>query len=305
MSTTVPVTIRASALPSNWQGTPQQFLEAIAARLTLESTDDVSFFRTGSQLPTSDEGPFLLNGLTWYAWDVSTGAYIPQPLDFRSLRYIAQTSAPDPNLYTLWIVTDGSGAGIDLRYYVGAPTSAWVSLFDAKLASYATTAAMTSAIAAAVAGIEDDSRRYPAIATLTSNQTVPVNGLFVKLTMGTEVADPNSTYNAALSRYEVPVNGIYRISFSLQVDNDTGTASGMELGTVVFSGGAFNTGVGAGTSVASPPGARWFPSGSGLASLSAGSYIELFIRANDGVNSGNITVAGSNSSWSIELVQAT
>lgn len=193
-------------------------------------------------------------------------------------------------------------------------TSQMNTAIAAALATYATTAAMNSAISAsaastlasanaytdaAIAGIPGATPAQSARAGIGSTQTVPVDGSFHKVNFDTEAFDINANYNAGASQYVAPFNGIYQVSAELQVDNNGGTASAMEIGIRVVGG----TGLDDGVSVASPPGSRWYPDTSGLVQCTAGDTIEVQVSANDGVNAGNIDV--SNGTFSINLVQAT
>lgn len=84
MPTPLPVTFRGSPLPSDFKGTPQQLWEAMVARLTMDTQETLALFGTGAVLPTSDEGPFLLNGVEWYVWDSGTGAYVPATISWKT-----------------------------------------------------------------------------------------------------------------------------------------------------------------------------------------------------------------------------
>ena len=75
----LPLTFAASALPAGASYTPQQFLDAIVARLSINSEENYSIITVSNTLPTSDIGPVLLGGLAWYVWDATSGAYIPIP----------------------------------------------------------------------------------------------------------------------------------------------------------------------------------------------------------------------------------
>lgn len=97
---TIPVVFKSAPLPFNWNGTVQELADAIVARLYLESSDSFILPSSGTVLPTSDVGPFLLNGTTWYVWDVGTGVYVPvsipqltefNPKPFRGNASAAQT----------------------------------------------------------------------------------------------------------------------------------------------------------------------------------------------------------------------
>lgn len=79
MSTTLPVTFKASPLPLGVNYTPQQFLDALVARLTIESEESFSLFTIGATPPTYNAGPWFSNGQNLYVWDPVSGSYIPMP----------------------------------------------------------------------------------------------------------------------------------------------------------------------------------------------------------------------------------
>lgn len=303
MSTVLPVTFRAAPLPPSFSWTPQQYLDAIVARLSIQSDESFSLFTIGSTAPTSNVGPWLKNGITWYVWDAGTGSYIPEVLEFQSLRYVASASAPSQALYTLWIELNGSGKAIAMKYYSGG---AWKDIYEDKFATYSTTTQMNSAIAAAVAGLTLAAKKYPASAQLTAPQTIAIDGTYYKILFNSAFINPDGSYNAAGSKYVCPVNGIYRVTSNLQVDNNGGDVTAMELGLTVAKNGVI-AGPAApisGSAVASPPGSRWYPQVSGLISALAGNELEVFITAEDGVDAANIDIAAQ-SQFFIELVQAT
>jgi hypothetical protein len=80
----LPITITGSPLPEGENFTPQEFMDAIVARLALETQESYVLIGTGSVLPTSDQGPFMLNGTTLYVWDSGSGAYVPQTIEFEA-----------------------------------------------------------------------------------------------------------------------------------------------------------------------------------------------------------------------------
>lgn len=296
MSTTLPVTFRASPLPSTFRGTPQQFMDAIVARLSIESQDELSFFVTGSVAPTSNVGPWLKNGVTWYVWDVGTGAYVPEVIEFQSLRYVASASAPDQAKYTFWIELDGAGKAIALKYY---SSGAWKDVYEDKFATYSTTTQMNAAIAAAVSS---GANRLPACAAMGGTQTVPVDTILHKLEYNSVIYDPLSHYDAALFRYVAYGTGFYRVSANCQVDNDTGDAALMEIAIrLAKNGSAAIPTCFSGVSVANPPGSRWYPQFCGTIQLNEGDFLEVFLSASDGTNTGDITC--SNGNFAVELIQ--
>lgn len=141
MANPLPVTFSASPLTPGKSYTPQQLADAIVSRLSLDSQTELSFFVTGSTAPTSNVGPWLKDGTTWYVWDSTTGAYIPMLAENETLRYVASITAPDQDVYTLWIqlnsvaivngaITSPPGTqAIGLAYW-NAPTTSWRSVYD-------------------------------------------------------------------------------------------------------------------------------------------------------------------------------
>lgn len=127
MSNILPLTIRTGTLPPNAAYTPQQFLDALATALQIESQQQFALFTTGALDPVYNSGPFLLNGITWRVWRDESGAYGPLVLEQESLKYVLQQAEPDPTKYDVWIKLDGSGKGLGIyKYYSGA----WVDIYD-------------------------------------------------------------------------------------------------------------------------------------------------------------------------------
>ena len=124
MPNQLPLDIQMGALPANWQGTPQQFADAIAARLSVITQQTFALFVVGATEPSSDVGPWLDTSTsigTWKVWDSTTGNYQPMPLADESLRYILSPSAPDPDIFQLWVELNGSGKAISIKtWYNGA-----------------------------------------------------------------------------------------------------------------------------------------------------------------------------------------
>jgi hypothetical protein len=219
MATTIPATFRVSAMPE-YPMNVQVHAEALAARLSLDVAGSLAFFSTGSVLPTSDQGPFLLNGITWYVWDAGTGTYVPEILSPLSYRQIAQITEPDPSQYTWWTVLDATGKATDLRYYSGG---AWKSIFENKFSSYSDTTAMNVAIQSAVnlkyAFRADGTADQDVVFAAPGIQTVDINL--------TETYDPNSVFG--LNKFIPLVSGYYHIDAKVHLDCPTGSPTGNGL----------------------------------------------------------------------------
>lgn len=158
MATPIPLNFRAAPLPPNFKGTPEQLKEAIVSRLSAESSVDIQFFTSGPIVPTSDYGPWLKDDKTWYVWDTTTAAYIPQVIEFESLKYLPSAIAPSQAKYTFWIELDGTGKAIDIKYYSGG---AWKSIFEDKFALYATITQLNAAISSVSAAQVGQIIMYP------------------------------------------------------------------------------------------------------------------------------------------------
>lgn len=288
----LPLIFRASPLPDGFRGTPQQFLDALVARLAIETTDDLALFGSGAVLPASDNGPFLLDGTSWYVWDVVTGAYVPLILDPLSQRWgiFAVGSIPDNALYDFWIATDVNGKAQKIMFWDQdldgtPPVPSWKDVY-------------TDPLAVLTAAINEGDKKWPASAKLNLDQTIVNNGDFVKVLFNTVIInyDINPTaYIPASSHYLVPVDGIYAVGANLQVDNDLFYPSDptlVELDLRIAVNAAYSaSGVPtSGTAVASPPGSRWYPQVSGLISASANDVIAVYISATGGA-AGNLTIA--------------
>jgi microcystin-dependent protein len=135
MPNVLPLTIRPGALPPNAKYTPQQFLDALATALQIESQQEFALFVSGAIEPVYNAGPFLLNGITWRVWKDGIGGYGPLVLEQESLKYILSATEPDETKYDVWIKLDGAGKGQGIfKYYSGAWTDVYADVFYSKAA---------------------------------------------------------------------------------------------------------------------------------------------------------------------------
>lgn len=129
----LPLTIRPGSLPPNAKYTPQQFLDALATALQIESQAEFALFVSGAIEPVYNAGPFLLNGITWRVWKDGIGAYGPLVLEQESLKYVLSATEPDETKYDVWIKLDGAGKGQGIfKYYSGAWTDVYADIFYSK-----------------------------------------------------------------------------------------------------------------------------------------------------------------------------
>lgn len=208
MPVTVPATIKSAPLPSNFKGTLQQLQDALVSRLYLEtSLDSVSLVAGGSTAPTSNVGPWFKDGTTLYVWSDTDGAYVPVSLDYPSLKYVASpsTAQPDPDVYTLWIVLDGTGKAQELRYFSGG---AWKSVYD-------------DSFLALIDQVDTIEQQFPFRGDATADQSLVADpGDSTAITF-TETFDPGNVFGA--SAFVAPVDGYYQINLRVQMEASGGT----------------------------------------------------------------------------------
>jgi microcystin-dependent protein len=135
MPNTLPLIVQMGALPLNFQGTPQQFADAIAARLSVVTQQSLALFVSGTTEPSSDVGPWYNTQTepgSWWGWDAVLGNYQPLPIPDVSLRYILSEAEPDPSIFQLWVKLSPVGKGIGVyTYYNGA----WHDVYEDVIAT--------------------------------------------------------------------------------------------------------------------------------------------------------------------------
>jgi hypothetical protein len=132
---TLPLNIAFASLPPNVAWTPQQLGDAIAERLYITTQQTFALFVSGSTEPSSNVGPWLKNGETWYVWSDADGGYVAQTIEPASLGYWIGPDAPDNSVYNFWIETAAGGSPLALKIYY---SSAWTDVYATELASYLT-----------------------------------------------------------------------------------------------------------------------------------------------------------------------
>lgn len=309
MATDLPLTISMGPLPPNMAWTPQELADAIAARLTITTQQSLSLFASGSTEPTSNVGPWLKDGITWYVWDDGTGAYIPQVLPSASLRYIIGETEPDPADYNFWIQTTALLEPLAVKtYYNGAWTDVYASSlggymttadFNTAIANYSTTAQMNTAISAALSNYSTTGQMnaaiaagqflsYPGQGTSLAPQSILANGVAVEVVIDSDPINPSpGPINIGSSRYIAPVAGIYSVAVTSQFENDDANAATVEVGLGVYKNGA-NAGLGDLDGTPAPNGSRWSPTFTALISLAAFDYIQLYATVADGIGTGHV-----------------
>lgn len=181
MANQLPLTIDFGSLPTTGQGyTPQQLLDRAGLNARIFTEQNFALFTSGTTAPTSDTGPWVKNGNTWYYWSNGTGSYVPFLLEQESLAYFIGAAAPDQNIYQFWIETAGNGSPLALKtYYNGA----WTDVYATVVSNY-----LTTAVAAAT---------YLTIATAAATYLTTVTAAATYLTQANATTTYLTQANAA------------------------------------------------------------------------------------------------------------
>lgn len=117
------ITITAAPIPTDFRGTPQEWLDAFLDRVEIVS--DVVGFTVSDEQPDGSN-VWLKNGKQIWTWDEDTSAYVPLDVSASTSDEIfVGPTAPDPADFLLWLkVTDEDVVG--LFYYMGA-TLGWMA----------------------------------------------------------------------------------------------------------------------------------------------------------------------------------
>ena len=147
----------------------------------------------------------------------------------------------------------------------------------------------------------------PSIASMGSSQSIEVDSVGHTLAFNVSEYDPFARYSVSTYRYTVPIAGAYLITANLQADyvggsttNEAAALQTMELSLTAVKNGTTILRA-AGTSVATPPGQRWYPKLSTTVVLALGDTVEIQLTGScqTDVGAPNPNVNVSNSDWSI------
>lgn len=103
-------TVPEGFCPKTWQDA----LNTIVSLIAVSPNQQYATFVTGSQAPTSNQGPWLKDGLEWFVWSDSVGGYVPiTKQGFTFQQYFSASGAfiVPPFIYKLRISAWGAGGG--------------------------------------------------------------------------------------------------------------------------------------------------------------------------------------------------
>lgn len=225
--------VSVGALPEGLDTDPQGLLEAFAARFIITPSVPWSSFTLGAAQPTSDLGPWFKGGQELWVWDDNLATYIPQVINQISLGYKVAAADPGAADYQVWFDTT-AGA---VKWSNGTTwTDIYTSLRNAvtantnNFANYSTTAAMNSAISAAVSSIPASVVGQAAFRVQKSavqdiafgaggNQSGVV-------TLDTKIFDPDVVF--ASNKFTVVNTGYYQLSAAAYISVPAGTPTDVD-----------------------------------------------------------------------------
>jgi len=171
------------------------------------------------------------------------------------------------------------------------------------LSSYTNTTGMNSAIAAGDSATLSSANSYTnsQISAITSYpgqgyrtttpQSISANDVPTKCTFeGASINPSPAPVNVGLSRYVAPANGIYEVSISTQIDNNTADAATLVAELDIYKNGS-STGIGDLDSTPSPNDSQWTPAITTLVSMNTNDYIEAYLTINDTPGTGAVNVS--------------
>lgn len=115
--TTTQFVIQGAPVDPAFEGNLQELFEHFLERMRIVAPFGISTFITGTQIPTSNQGPLLLTtatGTGWWVWDDNAKTYVPQDLtDALANNYEFSITEPTNPDVIFWIQTDAQARVIN------------------------------------------------------------------------------------------------------------------------------------------------------------------------------------------------
>lgn len=109
--------IEAGQIPPSFRGTPAQFAVEMVKRMKIVSPSGTNFIFIGDVEPTSNVGPWLKGGTSWYVFDEETKRYVPVDItDSEKTWYHIGASTPTAVEPPLWLRTERDATTLDPSY---------------------------------------------------------------------------------------------------------------------------------------------------------------------------------------------
>lgn len=109
--------VEMGQIPPTFEGTPAQFAAEMVRRMRIVSPSGTNFFFVGDVEPTSNQGPWLKGGVSWYVFDEETKRYVPLDISDSETRwYSIGASTPSSTEPPLWLRTQRDPTAEDTSY---------------------------------------------------------------------------------------------------------------------------------------------------------------------------------------------
>jgi hypothetical protein len=98
--------IQMAQLPATFKGSPQDFANAMVARMKILSPNGTNFIFIGDVEPISNVGPWLRGGTQWWVWDDTIKRYVPLDISASETRwYWIGNTTPASTPPQVWLKT--------------------------------------------------------------------------------------------------------------------------------------------------------------------------------------------------------
>lgn len=233
----LPLTITMVRLEPDFDGSPQEIADAIAAGLTIVAQQAFALFVTGSTAPSTDVGPWAKDGNTWYYFDAEEGEYVPFLVPTSRLGYQISVDQPTDSEVNVWFeLSDG---GIPLAINFRAPGSGGNFLSPYYLKTEVYTQAEVNAIAAGFTAQLAALTPKPVFVAKNA-QNFTGNAAATKIVYEVVLVDEDNLFNTGTSRFTADVDGLYRFMVRVQWAVSAGAPTGIQLQIQLYINGVLN-----------------------------------------------------------------
>lgn len=109
--------IEAGQIPPTFRGTPAQFFAEMVRRMKIVSPTGTNFIFIGDVEPTSNVGPWLKGGISWYVFNADVKRYVPLDISASETKwYFIGASTPVGVNPPVWLRTTKNATEADPSY---------------------------------------------------------------------------------------------------------------------------------------------------------------------------------------------
>jgi hypothetical protein len=117
--------VQMARLPVDFRGSPQDLADTMVGNMRIVSPVGTNFFVVGDIEPTSNVGPWLKSGRSWWTWSESIKRYAPQDITESEKNWFwAGVDVPTSTPPLIWLETNASGRATGWKYF-NATLNVW------------------------------------------------------------------------------------------------------------------------------------------------------------------------------------